>query len=321
MSWYDMKEIGGFFELQLVNQMVYHAHGLALNSGRNCFRYILLSRRPRKVYMPFYICDSMLEPIRELAIEYEFYSIDFKFRPQFNKTIDTDELILYVNYFGINDRQVSRLLANHNKVVIDNTQAFFSMPVRGTDTFYSARKFFGVADGGYLYTNEQLEREVEQDVSYQKYEHLLKRIDRNAEESYPQYLVHEDMFTEMPLRKMSRLTSAILNSINYNFCRTTRISNFNYVHSRLSEHNELSIDLGDESVPMIYPFLISKKGLRETLIKNRVYVATYWNEVLGRVDEGSVESILTKYLIPIPIDHRYVSEDMDLIVRIIKEYL
>ena len=36
----------------------------ALTSGRACLRAILERTPPQRVFVPFYICDSVLEPIR-----------------------------------------------------------------------------------------------------------------------------------------------------------------------------------------------------------------------------------------------------------------
>ena len=39
-----MKEIGGYFELELTKGIEYHSELLKLNSGRNAFKYILKTR-------------------------------------------------------------------------------------------------------------------------------------------------------------------------------------------------------------------------------------------------------------------------------------
>ena len=65
-----MKEIGGYFELELTKGIEYHSELLKLNSGRNAFKYIL------KVFIPNFICDSVIEPLEKLKISYEFFNID-----------------------------------------------------------------------------------------------------------------------------------------------------------------------------------------------------------------------------------------------------
>lgn len=68
--------IGGYFELELPCFPEYHAKAIALNSGRFCLEYILRCRKYAKVYVPYFTCDSAVEPFVKLGIPYEFYRID-----------------------------------------------------------------------------------------------------------------------------------------------------------------------------------------------------------------------------------------------------
>lgn len=317
-----MKEIGGFFELELDRKLEYHADAIKVNSGRNAIRLILKIIKPTKIFLPYYVCDSVLEPILDLKIDYEFYSIDQNFMPILNEKIESTDLVLYINYFGINDHNVKRLLKNYPNLVVDNTQSFFSTPLEGVHTIYSPRKFFGVADGGYLYSNViKANYEHEQDVSYNRYEHLLKRIDLNAHESYGQFVSSENLLIGQPIKRMSKLTQSVLQSIEYGKVKEIRKTNFNYLHSNLYTINELNIDLSNVESPMVYPFLLSKEGLKSFLIERKIYVATYWKEVLDRVESNSIEYQFTRYLVPLPIDQRYNLEDMKSVVEIIWRYL
>ena len=79
-----MKVIGGYFELELPKGKEYHQDAIRLNTGRNAFEYILRTKGYQKVYLPYYTCDAMLEPINKLALNYEFYQIDETFRPIFD---------------------------------------------------------------------------------------------------------------------------------------------------------------------------------------------------------------------------------------------
>ena len=73
--------IGGYFELELQRKEEYYKNAIRLNTGRNAFEYILRARGYTKVYLPYYTCDVMLEPINKLNLQYEFYSIDSTFNP------------------------------------------------------------------------------------------------------------------------------------------------------------------------------------------------------------------------------------------------
>lgn len=76
-----MDAIGGYFELELRRGDHYHKDAIRLNTARNCFEYILLARKYRKVYIPYYTCEVMLQPLKRQQVDYEFYSIDWNLEP------------------------------------------------------------------------------------------------------------------------------------------------------------------------------------------------------------------------------------------------
>jgi hypothetical protein len=311
-----MKEIGGFFELELSRHKEYHPCAIRLNSGRNALRYLLKIAQPELLYIPFYICDSVIEAARKENINYTFYHLDENFEPLLDERESKANIfILYSNYFGINDQVVRKLSTKYHNLVVDNAQAFYSKPIEGITTFYSPRKFFGIPDGSYLYIEKLLNKQLESDLSYERSEHLLKRWDVNAHESYSIYKANENEFSKRPVKKMSKLTQGILSSIDYEGAKNIRERNFAYLHNSLSNYNELKISDNNINGPMVYPFLYSKDGLRELLIRNKIYVTTYWQEVKSRVQEDSLEYKLAKYLIPLPIDQRYDRYQMDIIIK------
>jgi len=317
-----MKEIGGFFELELKRGKEYHDNAIRLNSGRNSLQYLLKAKRPGKIYLPYYICNTLLEPVENETIEFKFYSINEQFEPIIDESVLTQDcVLLYVNYFGINDMIVNQLSTKYKNLIIDNSQAFYSLPIKGLSTFYSPRKFFGVSDGGYVYTDWHMDPLNDRDVSYDRCEHLLKRVDIDAQSSYEVYKRNENAFSTRPMKHMSRLTQAILSSIDYERTKKTRKENFRFLHKALKNINELDLSSNRVSSPMVYPLVVSKDGLKEFLIKNQIYVATYWEEVLKRVKKGSFEHKLTKYLVPLPIDQRYGVGDMNRIVDKIYELI
>jgi len=317
-----MNSIGGYFELELKKRKEYHNENvLRLNTGRNALEYILRVKEIEKIYIPFYSCDAILEPLVKLNIKYEFYHIDKKLNPIFKKEfIQDNEAFLFINYFGIKYSTIKDLVFKFGKkIIIDNTQAFFSKPFEGIDTFYSVRKFFGVPDGTYLYIDKFLNEEFEQDTSLNRIEHLFGRIDLSTEEFYNSYIDNEKSLIGLNIKYMSKLTQRILESIDYEFVSQVRLENFTYIHSKLKSTNRLSIDIKDD-VPMIYPYLIGNGyKLKETLIKNRIYVATYWPNVKKYCKKNSFERELVDNLVAIPIDQRYSCEEMRDIISIINK--
>ncbi|MCT4599404.1 MAG: hypothetical protein N4A32_00700 [Marinifilaceae bacterium] len=315
-----MKEIGGFFELELNNGHEYH-NSISLNSGRNCLEYILKVKKYKKIYIPYFICDVILEPILKLNIQYEFYYIDNSFYPKFDFDIlKEEEVFLYVNYFGLNQNVVVHLHSIINNLIIDNTQAFYAKALKGVDSFYSPRKFFGVPDGGYLYTNTKLNEIILRDCSYNKMSHLLKRIDLGAQDSYRFFKENSNEIKNNSIKSMSKLTKALLKNISYEKIKNIRRNNYKYLHSFLGQHNLLDIALDEFDVPMVYPFMSKCKNLKEQLINNNIFVATYWPNVLEWVDSSSLEYHLVNDVIALPIDQRYNENDMNRMIKLIFKY-
>jgi hypothetical protein len=314
-----MKEIGGYFELELASKEEYHTSAINLNSGRNAFKYILKAQNIKKIYIPNFICNSIIEPLIELFVSYEFYNIDSNFEIIQEIELLKDERILYVNYFGLKSKYVKRLADKYqNNLILDNTQDFFEIPLKNIDAIYSPRKFFGVSDGGYLYTNHLLEELLPFDESYIHSAQLLGRTDKDASLFYNEYKKAEQRLINQPIKKMSTLTNKILSSFDYESIKQKRKENFEYLHNELKEINLLeNIDI--KSTPFIYPFITNDVQLREKLIKNKIYIAKYWSEVLDRDSISNVEIDFVNKLMPLPIDQRYDFVDMYRILKIIKD--
>lgn len=313
-----MTVIGGYFSLELNNKNEYHSKAIRLNTGRNALEYILQTKKYNKIYLPYYTCKVLLEPIIKLNLLYEFYFIDETFEPIFNlSTLQENECFLCTNYFGLKDDLIRTLVNNCSNLIIDNAQAFYAKPIKEVDTFYSPRKFFGVSDGAYLYTNKVMGTELNQDVSYTRFEHLLRRSDVNAEDGYSFFVKNDQLLSNMPILKMSNLTQKILNSIDYQDVAFRRRENYSYLHNALENLNQINFELNSNQVPMVYPFYTDDMNLKKRLIENKVYTAQYWSNVLDYLSEESLEYKFTTNIIHLPIDQRYSQNDLEKIVKII----
>lgn len=313
--------IGGYFELELANKGEYYPGAIKLNSGRHCFEYILRLRGYRKVYVPYYTCEVVLEPIKKLGLEYEFYGINESLEPTLGPDyIDADECFIYTNYFGLKDAFI-RAFPHQNNIIIDNSQAFYNKPCPHFDTFYSPRKYFGVPDGGYLitYDGAQLTEDLPQSVSYQRCSHLLKRIDLGAEAGYIDFKDEGHQLSTENMMQMSNLTERILSSIDYEQAKLQRITNFKLYHEHLRGGNMFPIAFfyDENTVPLVYPYLTEDKGLRGRLISKRIFVPQYWSNVLEWSLQGSLEHRLTAGVIPLPIDQRYREADLRYVLKAI----
>ncbi len=311
-----VKEIGGYFELSGFYNSVYHDNAIALNTARNCLIYIIRSKKIKKIYIPYYLCDSVNKASSYCEIEY--YAISNNFLPAFEKKLEKNEYIYIVNYFGIlSNSTIIQLREKYKNIIIDNVQAFFQKPVKDIDTIYSCRKFFGVPDGAYLYTNNILKEELDEDYSKDRFKHIFGRTEKNAEDYYSDYRDNEQLLEKLPIRKMSKSTRLILSGIDYEKVKQIRTENFKYLNNELKQINNLKLENieGAYTYPL---YLDDARHIREILIKNKIYVPILWPNVI----EENKDTLAYNYavnILPLPCDQRYGYSEMQKIVDIVNK--
>lgn len=319
----NTKAIGGYFELEIRSETNgFHPEAISLNTGRNAFEYVLKVREIKKIYLPYFTCEVLLEPLKKLKIPFEFYTINEQLEPIFDfSVLKNEDGFLYTNYFGLKDNFIKQLSFLCKQLIVDNAQAFYSKPYHNEPTIYSARKFFGVPDGAYLYCNEKLDQVFIKDISHDKMSHLLIRKDISAEFGYTSFAYNDKLLENQSIKMMSSLTTAILGSVDYELAARKRIENYIFLNDALNENNQLSLRLDIDSVPMVYPYWSTDKNLRQRLIENKIYTATYWTNVKNWCKEGNLEIRLTDEVVYLPVDQRYGEREMQLIVNIINQKL
>lgn len=310
-----MEEIGGYFELELRKGEHYHKNAIRLNSGRNCFEYILRVRGYQKVYMPYYTCQVMFDTANKIGVEIIYYTVNEQLEPSKLPQLSSGEAFLYTNYYGLKQRYIEKLAKYYGtQLIVDNAQAFYAKPITGIDTFYSPRKFFGVPDGGYLYTNARLSDIIPQAESIDRMKHLFKRIEQGAEAGYADYQKEEETLDNRPIERMSKITEDLLCTIDYAKVAISRKTNYEWLSMRLMDVNLIHLPMEPDAVPMVYPYLTEDTELRNRFITNKVFVAKYWSSV---ADDSAMETMYKTNLLPLPIDQRYNEQQMQIIQSII----
>lgn len=318
-----MREYGGYIEFEtFLGEMLYE-DGIALNCGRNALEYLCEVKKIRKLYIPYFLCASIPNLCKKIGVKYEYYSISEEFKPLFDRTLGNDEWLYIVNYYGqLSMVVLEELKKKYIRIIIDNTQNYFQMPVRNVDTFYSCRKYFGVADGAILYTDTLIDRELPLDESFERMGFLLGRFERTANEFYLQYKANNKLFASEPLKRMSKLTRNILHGVDYERVKKVRTDNFTYFHVKFENVNRLHLTVPEGA--FMYPLYIENGvAVREELQKNRIYIPTLWPEVFDICNETYLEHNLAKNILPLPVDQRYGEDDMEYlyteIMRCIRE--
>ena len=310
-----MKEIGGYIEFETYHGKEYHSDAIALNSGRHCLAYLIESLGIQHIWIPYYLCSSIKEICTQCGVNISYYRVKADFTPNFDFFIQDNEYLFVVNYYGqLSNEYIKKLSVNYPHLIVDNTQAFFQMPVVGVHTLYSCRKFFGVPDGGYLYTDQKLKRELPVDISYRRMNFLLARFETNASDHYHEYVENNALFRNEPLKKMSKLTHNLMKGIDYDTVKNKREENFSYLHEHLKEINLLSptTPIG----PYCYPFMIKEGSImRRQIIEQKIYIPQLWPEVLSSTATESIEYRYTRDILPLPCDQRYGIAELEVLLK------
>jgi len=209
-----------------------------------------------------------------------------------------------------------------DRMVVDDTQAFFRRGRPDAWSFNSARKFFGVPDGGFLYGRAVgLDGLPPSDTA--DCDHLLTRLSGDDSLAWEQFKRHEARIGIEP-RAMSVISARLLGGVDMAGARHSRQSNFETLHRRLGPLNTIAVSLnavaGDG--PMCYPFLPASDVDRSALSRLGVFVPTFWPEVGARPAPGfEWERLIARRLLPLPVDHRYGPCDMEKVCQALLQVL
>lgn len=314
-----MKEYGGYLEFEYFEGEEYHSKGLALNSGRSCLRYILRARKINKIAIPFYICSGVIEACQKEDVEVCFYSVDKNFHPCLSSKVYVDAIYV-VNYYGqLNNNYLMHLRDKYRRIIIDNSQAFFQLPIKGVDTIYTCRKFFGVPDGAYLYTDAIAEEVIQKQYGYNRLKFLAGRYEKTASQFYKDFQKNECFLGRQNIKNMSDMARNILRAVNYERVCSIREANYQVLERNLSGLNELEVQMG--AGPYMYPLMLENgKVIRKKLQEHGVYVPCLWPNVINS-DVFEQECYYAENILPIPCDQRYVEGDIVIIIDIINSVL
>ena len=301
--------IGGYLGLELSRSDGALLEGAyKFQTGRAALVALLLAGAPRRVWIPRYICPVVADAITQAGVSVMFYSVNSDSTISEELELCDGDWVICVNYFGVSENLIRGFMQTvpANQLVIDASQALFSVYSDCLGVFYSPRKFVGVPDGGYLTTNVSIPMPDDVDtLSVSRMLHLLKRIDQGAEYGYRDFREAEASFEGEVPKQMSLLTRTLLASINYKHIAARRRENYEFMQERLLDFGECTFALSEESVPLCYPVVGVNAGvLRLELAAARVYCPNYWPGLVER-DLSQWERTLYARTLFLPCDQRY----------------
>lgn len=316
-----MKEYGGYIELEEFTGQEYYQDALAFNSGRSCLGYLIENKKIHEMYIPYFMCATVRECCERYQVKYNYYHIDEHFVPILPNNIKSDAYIYIVNFYGqLDNSYIQWLKRRYGNIILDNTQDFFRKPMEYIDTIYVCRKFFGVADGAYLYTDISSEKEYQADIVCDRMDFILGRYEKNANVYYESYQKNNDFFSNKEVMLCSKLSRNLLKVVDYQKCHEVRTANYEFLFHEFLDINRLELKLIEGA--FAYPLYITNgRIIRKLLIEKKIYVPTLWMDVLEVCKENELEAKYALDILPLPVDQRYTQKDMKFIANTIKEII
>lgn len=290
-----------------------------VSSGRAALECLLRSmpRLPRRVWVPRFACNTLMQPLHRLGLDVRRYPVGCQLEAELPADAGKEDLLLLINYFGLTAQAVQRATAAHRgPVVVDATAALYCPPLPGIPTFYSPRKFGGLADGGIACAPFPIVLPEEQDMSAQRMQGLLLRAEAGLEAAAAAIQQAEDSL-DAPPRRMSGLTRQLLGSIDWEGAARARLENYAVLHAALSSLNRLDLPAEPVVAPFCYPLVSGIPGLRDALVDAGVALPLFWPEVIDATDASETENQLARTLLPLPLDQRYGEADMRRLLELI----
>lgn len=296
-----------------------HEEALALNCGRGALEYLCKAKKIKKLYLPYFLCSSVSNLCEKIGVSYSGYHINKNFEPIFQQNLGDNEWLYIVNFYGqLDNIYLSKLKQKYDRIIVDNAQSYYQLPANNVDTLYTCRKYFGVSDGAFLYTNKEIDEDLLMDESFERMRYLLGRYERSANEFYEDYRVNNKFFATEPVKHMSRLTENLLHGIDYDAVAKRRQENFDFLNEVFKNINELK--LKSSYGAFMYPLLIQNgAAVRKELQKNKIYIPLLWPNVVENGTSNTMEYHYAADILPLPIDQRYTLEDMKYIVSEVKK--
>ena len=324
MDQYKQEEFGGYFSFESLRYIPapwYNDYKFQSARAALC-SFLEQSEDITKVHLPYFICDSVLSAVHEANKTIQFYNIDENLLPSLKGALNKSDVLYLVNYFGVNDTKLEHFMQHlsFEKVILDNAQSLFTDIQSNAviASIYSPRKFIGVPDGGLIRTKRKIVMPLVYDTqSVNRISHLISRMSGPAENGYADYLAAEETLKHDVPKKMSHFTKFLLATTDFAKIKAKRLENYNTYLECVPKVSFLPTD--GCSVPMCVPFLANNKNLKELLIKNKVYIPTYWPEVIDRVSANSFERKLVDCLCPLPSDQRYSPAQIRKVISILTE--
>ena len=308
-------------------------------SGRTAIETVIRNiPQIKKVLLPSYCCDSMIEPFRRAGVAVRFFPVNCDGYLKIDLDISNDiDCVLWCNYFGFEHLMpdFSAFIDRGGILIEDITHSFCSEQQFHEQSTYlvaSLRKWEPINCGGYCASvSRKLFKKPEINPPYEFIAHKRKTMELKAKYltgietiAKSQFLTDftksnswlAENYTGLTIDKDSE---QFLQKVNQDEEIEQRITNANRLYKgiKTSESLRFLFDEKDMDCPLFVPLIIrngKRDAVRSELIKRGIYCPIHWPH-----PKANCESNLYDMELSLVCDQRYTEEDMDRIIAVINE--
>lgn len=332
----ENKVIGGEFEIDLKRKGSFSESPdtYYYSSGRSALYYILSSVKVKRVWLPDYLCISVVEAVRKSGIKYVFYELDNNLDPKF-ETLAPDEYdaVLLIDYFGLkNLSAIEKRFASlypYTVLIEDDVQAYFDFEKRLNPyvhfSFTSLRKTFAVPDGGLVHTKHKILTASSENTFVQyKLKGGSLKFNRSEGVDDSEYLSlfekGEEMIGENYDSLMSEDSKSLFAACNTGAIKKARRNNSNVILKGLKEFGvNTVIPVADDKTPLFIPiYLEDRNKVRKAMFQNNIFCPVHWPLDGMPVKKGAE---MAEHELSLIVDQRYIADDMNRILNILADNL
>ena len=331
--------IGGEFEIDLSIQrefvpqsdMYYYA------SGRTALYQILrsLGLRHTKVWMPDWLCHTMVEAAEMAKAEVVFYELNSDFEATL-EALDKSgyrdgEAVLMVNYFGLQDLKPTAKAIKEQYpqsiVIEDDVQAYWCFAEQENPyadyRFTSMRKAFAIPDGGLVKTLRPMPDVTGHNTFAPfKVKAGVMKLHRGQEgikdEDYlALFRQGDELISECYEGRMSDDSKRLFTGTDFEQAKRQRRANTKVILEGLKSLGiKPLIEVPADAVPLFIPiYLENRDEVRRRMFQHEVFCPIHW-PLEGLVVKKGKD--MAEHELSLIVDQRYGQKEMDEIINFLK---
>jgi len=354
-------EIGSEFHISSNNKLtekefIFKDNNYLLNYGRTALKFLMESLKDMKptkgILLPNYLCESIILPLTDIGIPFEFYKVDKHFKVVLNDLeglLKPDWAVLVLDYFNIRqDKEILnylQIIKKTNIIVEDITHSLFDQkdPI-GHFQIASLRKWLGIPSGSLIrdFYKGNLQNYVLPETCEENRSVIQKRLYAATLKSFyienglnnDTKLKFLDLFAEsemildtsdIKVQYIDEISKEIIHHYDFKTMMGIRKRNYKFLFDDLSKIQEIEVMNGvpnRNKVPLGFPINVQDRdALRSSLIKEQIYPPVHWplpKELLLEPTDDILN--ISKSILTLPCDQRYSETDMKRVVNVIKNH-